>query len=87
MNGTRKDRHEFRFVIDGLELSDEQTEAIAREVQAAGLRSLAVVGTKVRPVAVDIGSIERALEWKGKWVLVGPRAAEFAQSFQGQFGR
>ncbi len=60
-------RHEFRFVVSGVELSNEQQEVIAREVAAAGATALAgqeVVGAP-HSTATFIPK-----EWLGRWLEV-----------------
>lgn len=72
------DRSEFRFVVDGVALSQEQKVQIATAVQQAGLAALnsAVSAKLVNPVTV--GHINPWLrpEWYGLWVLDGPDAVE-----------
>src|SRR3954447_21457571 len=78
-------RHEFRFIIDDIELSAEQREQIARQVQEAGMRALTSIGMQVHTVAVDIGSIGDRLQWRGKYLLAGELAHEFAAKVTQQF--
>lgn len=41
------DRHEFRFVVDGLALTNAQKERIALAVQSAALEAIAAAGAKL----------------------------------------
>ncbi|MFI9813847.1 hypothetical protein [Saccharothrix variisporea] len=74
---------EFKFVVDGIELSDDQRAAIAQAVAAAGTVAL---NEAVRPgqAYVEIGAVNlRKWELIGKRVLLGQLAEEFGEKAQG----
>jgi hypothetical protein len=63
-------RSEFHFILDGIDLDDDQKQSIAQAVQEAGMR--ATVDLKLRDdfVAIDIGALRDKWEWIGRVVLV-----------------
>lgn len=70
-------RSEFRFVVDGVDLSDAQKVGIAQAIQKAGLAALGDVQARLsRPLTV--GHINPTLrpEWLGIWVIDGPFGQE-----------
>ncbi|MEV4545084.1 hypothetical protein GA0070609_4755 [Micromonospora echinaurantiaca] len=70
-------RSEFRFVVDGVELTTEQQSRIAGEIQKAGLNALAEVNTKLtNPLSVGHANLRLRPEWYGLWVIDGPFADE-----------
>ncbi|MEU8260486.1 hypothetical protein AB0C02_07680 [Micromonospora sp. NPDC048999] len=73
-------RIEFRFVVDGVELSDEQRALVSREVQKAGLAALTTANAKLKNALTlghDIPGIRP--EWQGLWVIDGGPARELAE--------
>ncbi|MEU3452922.1 hypothetical protein ABZ671_04875 [Micromonospora sp. NPDC006766] len=73
-------RSEFRFVVDGIELNDEQQSLIAREIQKAGLAALGAANAKVSGLlTVGHGIPELRPEWYGLWAIGGPNAKELGQ--------
>ena len=77
MNG-RETRADFRFVVDGLELSAEQHGQIANAIQEAGMKALAKLDLDQPIAAIDLGGLLRDIEWKGRYALVGAGAEELA---------
>ncbi|WP_027345915.1 hypothetical protein [Hamadaea tsunoensis] len=69
-------RQQFTFVVDGVDLTDDQKVRIANEIQKAGLAALATASVKLlRPVTVGHANWPGLRpEWYGLWVLDGPRA-------------
>jgi hypothetical protein len=66
-------KHEFRFVVDGVELDDSQKARIAGEIQKAGLGALESVQVRMtNPVMVGHINPKLRPEWYGIWVLDGP---------------
>lgn len=73
-------RSEFRFVVDGVDLTTEQESLISREIQKAGLAALATANAKLtNPLTVGHGNIRLRPEWRGLWVLDGVSADELGQ--------
>ncbi|MER5703672.1 MULTISPECIES: hypothetical protein [Micromonospora] len=73
-------RSEFRFVVDGVDLTADQQSLISREIQKAGLNALSVAGSKLtNPLTVGHGNIKLRPEWYGLWVINGPFADEIGQ--------
>ncbi|MFC0508254.1 hypothetical protein [Micromonospora costi] len=73
-------RSEFRFVVDGVELSREQESLIAGEIQKAGLKALATAGAQLtNPLSVGHANLKLRPEWRGLWVLDGPFADDLGQ--------
>ncbi|MEJ2858664.1 MULTISPECIES: hypothetical protein [unclassified Saccharothrix] len=73
---------EFKFVVDGIELSDDQRAAIAHAVAAAGTVAL---NDAIQPgqAYVEIGAVNvRKWELVGKRVLLGQLAEEFSDKAQ-----
>jgi len=82
-SGTRAD---FRFVVDGLELSAEQHGQIASAVQEAGMRALAKLDLDQPIAAIDLGGVLRGIEWRGRYALVGEAAEELAAKLSPMIG-
>ncbi len=58
-------RHEFKFVIEGIELSKEQEQQLSRAVQEAGMRTMASWDLNL-----EMMSINKLLGgWYGGWIL------------------
>ncbi len=77
------DRHEFRFVVDGLALTNAQKERIALAVQSAALEAIAAAGAKLdSPVMVGHANLKLRPEWYGLWVLNGELGAELGAKIQ-----
>ncbi|MDT0530399.1 hypothetical protein RM555_15515 [Micromonospora sp. DSM 115977] len=73
-------RSEFRFVVDGVDLTVEQQSLIASEIQKAGLNALSTAGKRLtNPLAVGHANIKLRPEWYGLWVIDGPFAEELGQ--------
>lgn len=69
-------RAEFRFIIDGLDLTDEQHDHIARAVQEAGVKAVSGVAAKGAMLGIDVGRLGNELEWIGRILLANDMAAE-----------
>ncbi|MEU6073332.1 hypothetical protein [Micromonospora sp. NPDC047074] len=70
-------RSEFRFVVDGVDLTTEQQSLIASEIQKAGLNALSTAGKRLtNPLAVGHANLKLRPEWYGLWVIDGPFAEE-----------
>ena len=83
MNGSES-RHEFRVVLDGLELDDGQRELVAVAVQKAALEALASASVATKsPLIVGHGSLRLDPGWRGIWVLDGESAEELGRGIQG----
>jgi hypothetical protein len=66
-------KHEFRFVVDGVDLDELQKTRIASEIQKAGLGALQSVQARlVNPVTVGHVNPKLRPEWLGIWVIDGP---------------
>ncbi|MGC4894643.1 hypothetical protein [Micromonospora sp. DT31] len=73
-------RNEFRFVVDGVDLSIEQQTLIATEIQKAGLAALRTADAKlVSPLTLGHRNLKLRPEWNGLWVIDGPLAEELGQ--------
>ncbi|MEU4380305.1 hypothetical protein [Micromonospora echinofusca] len=73
-------RSEFRFVVDGVDLTTEEQSLIASEIQKAGLNALTAAGKRLtNPLAVGHANIKLRPEWYGMWVIDGPFAEELGQ--------
>ncbi|MET8909167.1 hypothetical protein [Micromonospora sp. NPDC004551] len=73
-------RNEFRFVVDGVDLTPEQQTLIAGEIQKAGLAALGTANAKLtNPLTLGHGNIKLRPEWYGLWVLDGPFAQDLGQ--------
>ncbi|MBX7268742.1 hypothetical protein KIF24_23785 [Micromonospora sp. Llam7] len=73
-------RHEFRFVVDGVDLTSEQQSQIAGEIQKAGLAALSIAGTKLtNPLALGHANLRLRPEWYGLWVIDGPFAQDLGE--------
>ncbi|MEU0154380.1 MULTISPECIES: hypothetical protein [Micromonospora] len=73
-------RNEFRFVVDGVDLTPEQQTLIAGEIQKAGLAALGTANAKLsNPLTLGHGNLKLRPEWYGLWVLDGPFAQDLGQ--------
>ncbi|MFI2712080.1 hypothetical protein ACH495_18350 [Micromonospora sp. NPDC018662] len=73
-------RNEFRFVVDGVDLTPDQQTLIAGEIQKAGLAALRTANAKlVNPLTLGHGNIKLRPEWYGLWVLDGVLAQDLGQ--------
>ncbi|MBM0236504.1 hypothetical protein JNW88_03845 [Micromonospora sp. ATA32] len=73
-------RSEFRFVVDGVDLTTEQQNLIAGEIQKAGLSALSTAGAKLaNPLALGHSNLKLRPEWRGLWVLDGLGAEDLGQ--------
>lgn len=73
-------RSEFRFVIDGVELTEDQKMVIGTAIQQAGLAALRQAEARlINPVTV--GHLNKYLrpEWYGLWLGDGPFGEELGQ--------
>ncbi|GAA2966863.1 hypothetical protein [Actinokineospora diospyrosa] len=78
---------EFKFVVDGLELSDAQRAVIAQAVAEAGTTAVdKVIGRDV-PYFEFGGTRLRKWELIGRYLLAGPRALELADQVQGYLAK
>jgi hypothetical protein len=67
-------RAEFKFVIDGVELNDDQRVTVARAVQEAGILALSGIDMAGPFVAVEVGPRLKGWEIAGKYLLAGALA-------------
>ncbi|MFH0522186.1 hypothetical protein ACHBTE_34135 [Streptomyces sp. M41] len=83
----REGKHEFRVVLDGIELSDQQRNQISLAVQKAALEALAKVNPR-SPGPLIVGHTHPRLrpEWLGIWVIDGARGLELGEQIE-QLGR
>ncbi|MEU2170042.1 hypothetical protein ACH47V_05785 [Micromonospora chersina] len=73
-------RNEFRFVVDGVDLTPEQQTLIAGEIQKAGLAALGTANAKLtNPLTLGHGNLKLRPEWYGLWVLDGAFAQDLGQ--------
>lgn len=73
-------RNEFRFVVDGVDLTAEQQSLIAKEIQQAGLAALGTANARLsNPLTLGHGNLKLRPEWYGLWVLDGQLAQELGQ--------
>ncbi|MFI5834997.1 MULTISPECIES: hypothetical protein [Micromonospora] len=73
-------RNEFRFVVDGVDLTPDQQTLIAGEIQKAGLAALRTADAKLaNPLTLGHGNIKLRPEWYGLWVLDGQLAQDLGQ--------
>ncbi|GAA3745283.1 hypothetical protein O7600_24465 [Micromonospora sp. WMMA1998] len=73
-------RNEFRFVVDGVDLTPDQQTLIAGEIQKAGLAALGTANAKLtNPLTLGHGNIKLRPEWYGLWVLDGVLAQDLGQ--------
>ncbi|MFF4891973.1 hypothetical protein [Micromonospora chersina] len=73
-------RNEFRFVVDGVDLTSEQQTLIAGEIQKAGLAALGTANAQLtNPLTLGHGNLKLRPEWYGLWVLDGPFAQDLGQ--------
>lgn len=65
-------RQDFRFAIDGLDLSEDDASFVAARVQEAGLSALAELGHRPA-LGISVGGLDSAvierLKWRGYWLL------------------
>ena len=81
-------RQEFRFVIDGPDLSSEQRDRIGASIQKAGLHALAEAKVDLEsPVLIGQTGIKFRPEWLGLWVLDRDIAAEFGPQLEKVLGQ
>ena len=74
------DRQEFKFVVDGLELSQSQQEQIGVAIQRAALSALRDVKADLEsPVIVGHSSLRLNPGWRGLVLLNGRLGEGFAQ--------
>ncbi|MGH3115810.1 MAG: hypothetical protein ACRDQ2_01575 [Gaiellales bacterium] len=73
-----KSRAEFRFVIDGVELDDDQRVTVASAVQEAGILALSKIDIRGPLVAVEVGPRLKGWEIAGKYLLAGALAERVA---------
>jgi hypothetical protein len=66
-------RYDFRFAIDGFDLSEDESAAVAAKVQSAGLEALGELGHKsALGISISGGQespINKYLLWRGYWLL------------------
>ncbi len=80
-------RQEFRFVIDGPELTSEQRDRIGMAIQKAGLHALSEARVDLEsPVLIGQLGIKFRPEWLGLWVLDREIAGELAPKFEEVLG-
>ncbi|PWR13895.1 hypothetical protein DKT69_18805 [Micromonospora sicca] len=73
-------RNEFRFVVDGVDLTAEQQTLIAGEIQKAGLAALSSANAKLaNPLTLGHANLKLRPEWYGLWVLDGISAEDLGQ--------
>jgi hypothetical protein len=72
-------RHDFRFVVDGVDLDEAARARVAAEIQRAGLAALQDVTRLVQPIMVGHSNIRLRPEWFGIWVIDGPFADEIGR--------
>jgi hypothetical protein len=73
-------RSEFRFVVDGVDLTTEQQNHISREIQKAGLAALSSANAQLSaPLVLGHNILKLRKEWTGLWVLDGAFAEELGQ--------
>lgn len=72
-------RHDFRFVVDGVDLDEAARAHVAAEIQRAGLAALQTVARLTNPVMVGHSNIKLRPEWMGIWVIHGPWADQVGQ--------
>ncbi|GLZ39046.1 hypothetical protein [Actinokineospora sp. NBRC 105648] len=78
---------EFKFVVDGVDLTDAQRSAIAQAVAEAGSGAVEKVLARDLPYFEFGGRQLRKWELIGKYLLAGPRAHELAEQVEGFIGR
>ena len=72
-------RHDFRFVVDGVDLDESARAQVAAEIQKAGLAALQNVSRLTNPVVVGHSNLRLRPEWLGICVLHGPFADQVGQ--------
>jgi len=72
-------RHDFRFVVDGVDLDEAARSRVAAEIQKAGLAALQDVARLTNPVVVGHSNLRLRPEWLGIWVLHGGLADQVGQ--------
>jgi hypothetical protein len=81
-------RQEFRFVIDGPELTSEQRDRIGSAVQRAGLESLTHAKVDLEsPIVIGTTGIKFRPEWIGLWVLDRDIAGEIGPQIDKVLGQ
>ncbi|WP_372727120.1 hypothetical protein [Nocardioides sp.] len=85
-------RADFRFVVDGVELSNAQRAKIGSAIQRAGLQALTDAKVEMEsPVLFGQNHLKLNPEWYGIWVLTGDLADRFGprieEVVQDQFRR
>lgn len=72
-------RHDFRFVVDGVDLDEAARAQVAAEIQKAGLAALQSVARLTNPVVVGHSNLKLRPEWRGIWVFDGPFADQIGE--------
>lgn len=72
-------RHDFRFVVDGVDLDESARANIAAAIQKAGLAALQDTVRLSNPVVVGHSNPKLRPEWNGIWVIHGGLADEVGQ--------
>ncbi len=73
---------EFKFVVDGVELSEKQRSYVAQAVAEAGSKALGeALPSDVDLITVDVSRF-RKWEWIGQAAFVGQRAFEVAEQLK-----
>jgi hypothetical protein len=82
------DKHEFRFVVEGVELAPEQVEAIENAVREAGLLAMGRASIdQAGYVAVEPRKVFDRIKWRGYWILAGELARESVHETAQQYQR
>ena len=78
-------RHEFRFAVDGLDLSPDEAALVAERVQDAGLSALAHLGRRPS-VGISFGGLDEELQdilrWRGYWIMEARQLAEILPALE-----
>jgi hypothetical protein len=83
MNQSPESRHEFRVVLDGVELDAAQRERVTIAVQKAALEALSSAQVPVESsMVLGHGSLTLNPGWRGLWVLNGPAADRLGRQVQ-----
>lgn len=72
-------RHDFRFVVDGVDLDEAAKAQVAAEIQKAGLAALQSVARLTNPLVVGHSNVILRPEWCGIWVIHGPKSDQIGQ--------
>ncbi len=84
----RTDKHEFRVVLDGIELTDQHKRQISAAVQKAALGALAETDVRMGDaIVLGHSGLRLRPEWLGIWVLDGARASELGPALERQIFR